>query len=87
MYLPPLSALTHHFPSQPTKIFLSEDDCILPVPKVVKYLLASGFSKEAVTVMPGEHAAVLLSPKWGKEIAKAINEVAEAGDKLLYEDD
>lgn len=36
--------------------------------------------------MPGEHASILISPRWTREVANAIKEVAEAGEKLQWED-
>lgn len=71
---------------QPTRIFLSRDDCIIPIPKITTYLLKSGFSSEALTIMPGEHAGCLISPYWAKEVAQAVDEVAQAGERLLWED-
>jgi hypothetical protein len=81
----PLTLLSPHA-IQPTRIFLSQDDCILPVPKISTYLLRSGFTDEALTIMPGEHAGCLISPYWAREVANAIDEVANAGEKLLWED-
>ncbi|KDE09733.1 hypothetical protein MVLG_00135 [Microbotryum lychnidis-dioicae p1A1 Lamole] len=71
----------------PSQVFLSERDCILNVPgKLVPYLRGSGFEEgKNLFIMPGEHAAVLISPFWCRKIAQAVKEVADAGEKVLYE--
>ncbi|SCV68435.1 BQ2448_556 [Microbotryum intermedium] len=71
----------------PSQVFLSEGDCILNVPgKLAPYLRGSGFEEgKNLYIMPGEHAAVLISPYWCRKIAQAVTEVADAGEKVLYE--
>ncbi|KAM0793411.1 hypothetical protein ACM66B_000862 [Microbotryomycetes sp. NB124-2] len=71
----------------PTFVFLSENDCILPFQQQYDYLIGSGMSKESIKVMKGlEHAALLIRPHWGNEVAKCIDLVAEASEKWWTED-
>ncbi|KAK4055256.1 hypothetical protein OIV83_000538 [Microbotryomycetes sp. JL201] len=72
----------------PTFVFLSENDCILPFKQQYEYLIGSGMTKESVKVMSGlEHAALLIRPHWGNEVAKCIDLVAEASEKWWWVDD
>lgn len=69
----------------PTIFFYSELDCILPVAKTVDYLKAGGFGGENLVVMEGlDHAAVLISPRWTREVIKAIERVAKASEELEW---
>ncbi|KAK4057624.1 hypothetical protein OIO90_001271 [Microbotryomycetes sp. JL221] len=71
----------------PTFVFLSENDCILPFKQQHEYLIGSGMTKESIKVMPGlEHAALLIRPGWGNEVAKSIDLVAKAGDDWLHQE-
>ena len=66
----------------PTIFFYSELDCILPIPKTVDYLRAGGFGGENLVVMKGlDHAAVLISMRWTKEVVKAIERVVKASEE------
>lgn len=75
---------------QPSVFFFADHDCVLPVAKVVKSLEASGFEggkDGSLQVMKGaEHAGVLFSWKWSKEVARAVDRVGEAAEKLREED-
>ena len=67
----------------PTIFFYSELDCILPVAKTADYLRAGGFSGENLVVMKGlDHASVLISFKWTKEVITAIEKVVKASEEL-----
>lgn len=69
---------------QPSILFYSGGDCILPIPKIQTYLTSSGFTLDKnLIVMPGlEHAALLIRPLWAKEVAEAIHEVGRAAEVL-----
>lgn len=45
----------------------------------------TGFDESNLKIMKGQHAAVLISFYWSKEVAGAINSVADAAEKLEAE--
>lgn len=61
----------------PSIVFVSMNDCIIPIPKVVKFLEGSGF-KEGVSLMKMEldHGGCLTKWFWIKAIAEAVNKIA-----------
>ncbi|KAM0755386.1 hypothetical protein T439DRAFT_1951 [Meredithblackwellia eburnea MCA 4105] len=68
----------------PSILFYSESDCILPIPKIQRYLTESGFEVgKSLEILPKiEHAGILIRSSWARKVAKAIDEVDKAADAV-----